>query len=84
MDSLGEIFSLSLARRKASDDAFWIHPLVHAWARERLDSQTKQKKTKEAVIVCGQFRKDEHDKSIDAWAFERRIWSYVLSRCREA
>src|ERR1700710_2351592 len=79
MDSLGEIFSLSLARRKASDDAFWIHPVVHAWASERLNSERRREKTKEAVIVCGQLSMSGNDIRSNKWAFERRILSHLES-----
>jgi hypothetical protein len=71
MDSLAELFSFSLAKRKASEDAFWIHPVVHNWACERLDSQIMQKKAEEAVIVCGRLFMQDNDKQPCDWVFER-------------
>ncbi|KAF8241211.1 hypothetical protein K440DRAFT_11140, partial [Wilcoxina mikolae CBS 423.85] len=79
MDSLGELFSFSLARRKASEDAFWIHPVVHMWARERLDTHLKAQKTEEAVILCGRVLTQQSDKPPHRWAFERRIWLHIES-----
>ncbi|KAI5194016.1 hypothetical protein E4T38_09763 [Aureobasidium subglaciale] len=40
-ESIGELSSFSLIKLKVTGAAFSIHPLVHAWARERLDSQTR-------------------------------------------
>ncbi|KAF8241266.1 hypothetical protein K440DRAFT_633246, partial [Wilcoxina mikolae CBS 423.85] len=79
IDALEQIFTLSLAKRKASDDSFWIHPVVHVWARERLDSHAKQTKIGEAVILCGQLYQDTTEKLSSQWVFERRIWSHILS-----
>jgi hypothetical protein len=79
MDSLAELFSFSLAKRKASEDAFWIHPVVHNWARERLDSQVMQKKAEEAVIACGRLFMHDNDKQPCDWVFERRVWLHILS-----
>ena len=74
---LAELFSFSLAKRKASLDAFWIHPVVHFWARERLNTQEKQRKAQEALILVGGISKNDTNKSVDDWAFEKRIWSHV-------
>src|SRR5258705_13945393 len=76
MESRAELFRFSLAKRNASNDAFWIHPVVHLWARERLDTQSQQTKTQEALILCGRF-KESHDKLPQDWVFERRIWSHM-------
>jgi tetratricopeptide (TPR) repeat protein len=79
MDSLAELFSFSLAKRKASEDAFWIHPVVQNWARERLESQSKQKKAEEAVVLCGRIYRQREDKQRDNWTFERRILPHITS-----
>ena len=50
---------------------------MHAWARERLDTQPKQTKAEEALIVCGGILKGGNDKSPQDWAFEKRIWSHI-------
>jgi len=50
---------------------------VHAWAREWLDTQSKQTKAQEALIVCGGIMKEMNDKSPQDWAFEKRIWSHI-------
>jgi tetratricopeptide (TPR) repeat protein len=79
MDSLAELFSFSLAKRKASQDAFWIHPVVHSWARERLDTHLNQKKAEEAIILFGGIVKGTDEKQPNHWAFERRIWPHIES-----
>jgi tetratricopeptide (TPR) repeat protein len=53
--------------------------MVHNWARERLESQLKQKKTEEAVILCGRIFMNLNDKRQHDWAFERRIWPHIAS-----
>jgi len=50
---------------------------VHFWARERLDTQTKQRKAREALVLCGGMYQHIDDKSMHDWAFERRIWSHL-------
>jgi tetratricopeptide (TPR) repeat protein len=84
MDALEEVFSFSLTKRKSSEseDALWINPMVHNWARERLDTQSKQKKLEEAVILCGRLCIHENVKQPHDWAFERRIWRHMNSVLR--
>ncbi|KAL7268584.1 hypothetical protein RUND412_008787 [Rhizina undulata] len=41
-NAIDSLFSFSLAKRKESGDSFYIHPLVHAWARERLNPTTRR------------------------------------------
>jgi hypothetical protein len=79
MDSLAELFSFSLSKRKALEDAFWIHPVLHNWARERLEPQSTQKKAGEAVILCGRIAIHRDDKQPHDWVFERRIWPHINS-----
>jgi len=50
---------------------------VHFWARERLDTQSKQRKAQEAIILVGGISKKREDKSTYDWTFEKRIWSHL-------
>ncbi|KAI5842037.1 hypothetical protein BZA05DRAFT_208713 [Tricharina praecox] len=77
LESRAELFRISLARRNGSRDAFWIHPVVHLWARERLDARSQQTKAQEALILCGRISKDYNAKSRQDWDFERRVWSHM-------
>ncbi len=59
-------------------DSFSIHPLVHTWARERLDATARRRKEAEAVVVLGCFFKSRSNKPLEDWIFERRIYLHVM------
>jgi tetratricopeptide (TPR) repeat protein len=48
-EALANLFRFSLAKRKNNLESFWIHPLVHVWARERLQKQKANKMSEIAV-----------------------------------
>lgn len=50
---MGKIFSVSLAKRNSRDGSVYIHPLVHAWGRERLGPAARRQKLVEAVVIVG-------------------------------
>ncbi|KAL7271065.1 hypothetical protein RUND412_006204 [Rhizina undulata] len=77
------LFALSLAKRIDSDDSFWIHPVVHAWAREKVDRTTQRQNAEETItLVASALANDEHQVSLDKWIFERRILSH-LKACQD-
>ena len=43
--------SYSLVRMQGSADSFSIHPLVHYWARVRLDNEAKKRLTRKALLI---------------------------------
>ena len=77
MESRAELFRFSLAKRNASSDAFWIHPVVHLWARERISARSQKKKMQEALLLFNRILKDDDDKLPQDWVFERRIWAHM-------
>ncbi|KXX75409.1 Kinesin light chain 4 [Madurella mycetomatis] len=52
-NAMGKIFSVSLAKRNSRDGNVYIHPLVHAWGRERLSTAARRQKLVEAIVVVG-------------------------------
>jgi len=77
VESRGELFRFSLAKRNASSDAIWIHPVVHLWARERPKAGSQGEKIQEALILFDRILKDYDKKLPQDWAFERRIWAHM-------
>ena len=53
-EALRQLFSFSLAKRTAEGSSFSIHPLVHTWARERLDEEHKMIMAREAIRLLGE------------------------------
>ena len=51
------LLRFSLAKRNAAGDAFWIHPVVRLWTRERIGSRSRQTKTQEALVLCDKIVK---------------------------
>ncbi|KAL7276061.1 hypothetical protein RUND412_000977 [Rhizina undulata] len=77
-DALDSLFTYSLAKRKGSRDSFWIHPLVHAWAREHVDIATRQRNAEDTIaMVASAIVTDKHKRSSDNWIFEQRILSHL-------
>ncbi|KAL7271558.1 hypothetical protein RUND412_005683 [Rhizina undulata] len=83
-NAIGGVFDFALAKRKnSSNGSFWIHPLVHTWTRERMDSTTQLQSAKDAILlVTFAIDVNFHDKSPDDWIFKRHIFSH-LSVCQE-
>ncbi|KAM7187468.1 hypothetical protein V8F33_011208 [Rhypophila sp. PSN 637] len=52
-NALGEIFSVSLAKRSSPDGTVYIHPLVHSWGHIRLAPEAQHQKLVQAVIIIG-------------------------------
>ena len=75
-ESVGVLFSYSMAKRKGAD-SFYIHPLVHEWARDRVgtDIQRSQSKKREALLLITS-NLTEREVPED-WAFERRIMPHM-------
>ncbi|KAL7275547.1 hypothetical protein RUND412_001506 [Rhizina undulata] len=81
--AIRSLFTFSLAKRKESSNAIWIHPLVHAWAREHIDIVTRRRNAEDTIALVGSaIVKDEHKRSSDDPVFERRILSH-LKVCHE-
>ncbi|KAL7274184.1 hypothetical protein RUND412_002924 [Rhizina undulata] len=83
-NALGELFTLSLAKRKNSNDSFWIHPLVHTWTRERIiDDEMRQRNAEQALtLIASAIPGPEHQRSSDESIFERRILNQ-LRACQD-
>ncbi|KAK0713279.1 hypothetical protein B0T26DRAFT_873481, partial [Lasiosphaeria miniovina] len=52
-NALGDIFSVSLAKRNTRSGNIYLHPLVHSWGRERLGPKAKKEKLAQAVVAVG-------------------------------
>ncbi|KAM7184408.1 hypothetical protein V8F20_012231 [Naviculisporaceae sp. PSN 640] len=52
-EALGDIFSVSLAKRNIPDSTVYIHPLVHAWGRTRLSADAQHQKLVQAIVIVG-------------------------------
>lgn len=48
-DNLKLLLSYSLVHRKGHNDSFYVHPMVHLWARERLSPQERLQRAKNAM-----------------------------------
>ena len=70
------LFSYSMAKRKETD-SFYIHPLVHIWARDRggMDSQKSESKRREALLLIAS--KLTQRKSPEDWALESRMMPHM-------
>ncbi|KAL7271330.1 hypothetical protein RUND412_005923 [Rhizina undulata] len=77
------LLNFSLVRRKESGDSFWMHPLVHAWAREHTDSTIRRQNAEVALrLVASATGTNVYKMSPEDWIFERRILSH-LNACRK-
>ncbi|RPB28754.1 hypothetical protein L211DRAFT_818649 [Terfezia boudieri ATCC MYA-4762] len=78
-DAIRILLSYSLAKRSRNHDSFSIHPLVHSWAKLRLESEPQKKKdiAREAfeVVVTGVGESNEG--RTEYWIFERRIMPHI-------
>ncbi|KAL7270904.1 hypothetical protein RUND412_006376 [Rhizina undulata] len=77
--AMGDFFTFSLVKRKDSEDSFWIHPLVHTWTRERVNSIPERRQNAENAIalVTSTIVTNENKRSPADWIFARRILSHI-------
>ena len=76
-DVIGEIFSLSLAKRKDLD-TIWVHPLVHSWSRERLDQGNKSRKAFHAIsLVAASVSFCHGARKVENWVKERMFLPHI-------
>ena len=76
-DALGQLFSFSLAKRVAGGRSFSMHPLVHTWARERLDRKHQATIAGEAVRLLGAKLASFGRDYLTRADFERNVVSHV-------
>jgi len=80
-ESIRTLFSYSLAKRSGSDDSFSIHPLVHSWAKLRLESdpQKELEVAREAfeLLGSGVYIFDENRMRTVDWIFEQRVMPHI-------
>jgi len=79
-ESIRILFSYSLAKRSSNDDSFSIHPLVHSWARLRLESEPQKEIdiAREAFELLGSgVCPDEQKMRTDDWIFEQRVMPHI-------
>ncbi|KAL7266267.1 hypothetical protein RUND412_011193 [Rhizina undulata] len=77
-DAIENLFAFSLVKRKDLSGDLWVHPLVHAWAREHTDSTIRRQHAEEAItLVATAVDKDQYTRSPDDWIFERRILNHL-------
>ncbi|RPB23401.1 hypothetical protein L211DRAFT_809086, partial [Terfezia boudieri ATCC MYA-4762] len=78
-DAIRTLLSYSLAKRSSNDDSFSIHPLVHSWAKLRLESEPQKEIdiAREAfeVVVSGVDKSNEG--RTEDWIFERRVMLHI-------
>ncbi|KAL7272657.1 hypothetical protein RUND412_004529 [Rhizina undulata] len=81
--AIRSLFTFSFAKRKESGDAFWIHPLVHSWAREHTDLLTQRQNAEDTIALVGaSIAQDDDKRRTEDWIFERRILSHIKG-CHE-
>ncbi|KAL7268612.1 hypothetical protein RUND412_008760 [Rhizina undulata] len=81
-DAMKSLFKFSFAKRKDSA-SFWIHPLVHSWVRENMESTLWIQTAENALtLVASTIVKSRNERRSDNWIFERRILSH-LKVCQE-
>ncbi|KAL7275372.1 hypothetical protein RUND412_001677 [Rhizina undulata] len=84
-DAIENLLTFSLIKRKESTDIFWIHPLIHTWAREWTNSTIRRQNVEDAVtLVASAIVVDSHKKLPDDWIFEQRILNHLNGRYEEA
>ncbi|RPB23397.1 TPR-like protein [Terfezia boudieri ATCC MYA-4762] len=78
-DAIRTLLSYSLAKRSSIDDSYSIHPLVHSWAKLRLESEPQKEIdiAREAfeVVVSGVDKSNEG--RTEDWIFERRVMPHI-------
>ncbi|KAI5842039.1 hypothetical protein BZA05DRAFT_380199 [Tricharina praecox] len=82
-NAIEDLLAFSLVKRRATSfaksDSFWIHPLVHQWARDRVDDSTKQRTSaSEAIfLITAAVITDPTKRDTEYWGFERRISNHI-------
>lgn len=71
-----------MAKRKRKDDSFSIHPLVHLWARSRLEAEPEehQKKAAEAFLIVSTSVVTGIKRVVQDWDFDRSIMPHYCRR----
>ena len=77
-ESIRILFSYSMVKRQQRD-SFSIHPLVHVWARSRLEEQEHQKKATEAFLIVSGAVDTGSRRVAQDWEFERRIMPHITA-----
>lgn len=74
-NSVGKILSVSLARRGPLPGSLYLHPLVHAWSRDRLNADEQFRKQLHALIVIGQalFYISTLPQTVETWHLKQRL-----------
>lgn len=73
--ALEQLFSFSMAKRAPGGRSFSIHPLVHIWARERLDWKYQTMIATEVIQLFGAKLASIHAR----YEFEGKIVSHVAT-----
>jgi len=68
-----------MAKRKQRDDSFNIHPLIHMWARMRLEPEEQRKKATEAFLIVSTSVTTGAIRVLQDWVFERRIIPHIAT-----
>ncbi|RPB19148.1 hypothetical protein L211DRAFT_768391, partial [Terfezia boudieri ATCC MYA-4762] len=78
-DAIRTLLSYSLAKRSHHNDSFSIHPLVHSWAKLRLECEPQKKKdiAKEAFEVVVSGVGESNEGRTEYLIFERRIMPHI-------
>jgi tetratricopeptide (TPR) repeat protein len=74
------LLSYSLIKRQTDKSCLWIHPVVHAWARERLNGIEKAEKIKSALEILGKavyYASDRRETT--RWALESRVLPHIYA-----
>ncbi|KAF8458481.1 hypothetical protein BGX38DRAFT_570907 [Terfezia claveryi] len=81
IESIRVLFSYSMAKRMERGDSFSIHPLVHMWARSRLDAEPEErrKKATEAFLIVSTAVVTSDHLVLQEWEFERRIMPHITA-----
>ncbi|KAF8446939.1 hypothetical protein BGX38DRAFT_615123 [Terfezia claveryi] len=78
-ESIRVLFSYSIAKRSNKDDSFSIHPLVHSWAKLRLESEPQKEIdiAREAFEVVVSGVDESNEGRTEDWIFERRVMPHI-------
>ena len=73
------MLSYSLAKRSSRDDSFSIHPLVHSWAKLRLEVEPQKdiEIVGEAVEIIASAVHGSDKQRTEEWIFQRRIMPHL-------
>lgn len=73
--AVGKILSFSLAKRGPLPGSLYLHPLVHAWGRDRLNTKERFRKQVHALAIIGQalFYTSKMARGNELWRLRLRI-----------